>query len=48
MALGRAIKQYAKFQHQEIMLCMVKLNDLEDMAEPPFEGAPVDSSSTLL
>ena len=42
--LGRATKQYAKFQQLEIMRCMVKLNDLEDMAEPPLYGVPEASA----
>lgn len=29
------------------MRCMVKLNDLEDMAEPPLDGAPEASSSAM-
>lgn len=47
MALGRAIKQYAKFQRREKMRCMVKLNDLEDMVEPPLDGVPKASSSAM-
>ena len=38
-ALGRAIKQFAKFQRHEIMCGMVKLNGLEDMAESPLNGS---------
>ena len=38
-AIGRAIKLFAKFQRHEIMGGMVKLNDLEDMAEPPLHGS---------
>lgn len=34
--LGRVIKQFAKFERREIMRGMVKLNELEDMAEPPL------------
>jgi hypothetical protein len=45
--LGRDIKQLAKFQRREIMRGMVKLNDLEDMAEPPLNGIPEASSSVL-
>ena len=29
------------------MRCMVKLNDLEDMAESPLDGAPEASSSAM-
>jgi hypothetical protein len=43
MVMFRAIKQFSKFQCREIMRCIVKLNDLEDMVEPPLEGAPVAS-----
>ena len=43
--LGRTIKQFAKFQRCEIMRGMVKLNDLEDMAEPPMNGGLEASSS---
>ena len=37
-AIDRAIKSFTKFQHREIMRKLVKLCDLEDMAEPPFHG----------
>ena len=47
MALGHAIKKYAKFQRREITRCMVKLNDLEDMAEPPLDGVPKSSSLAM-
>ena len=47
MALGHAIKKYAKFQHREIMRCMVKLNHLEDMVEPPLDGVLEASSSAM-
>ena len=45
MALGRAIKMFAKFQRREIMHCMVKLNDLEELAKPPLGGAPIALTS---
>jgi hypothetical protein len=48
MALGQAIKMFAKFQCQEIMPCMVKLNDLEELAKPPLGGAPLDSTLASL
>ena len=48
MVLGQAIKQFAKFQRREIMRCMVKLNDLEDMAEPPLKGALIALTLALL
>jgi hypothetical protein len=38
-AVGRTIKQFAKFQRREIMHGMVKLNDLEDMAKPPLHDS---------
>ena len=44
--LGHTIKQFAKFQRREIMRGMVKLNDLEDLAEPPLDGGPKSSSLT--
>ena len=37
-AIGRAIKSLVKFQRHEIMRGLVKLGDLEDMAEPPLHG----------
>lgn len=40
LVLSRAIKMFTKFQRREIMYCMVKLNDLEDLAEPPLGGTP--------
>ena len=45
--LGHTIKQYTKFQHREIMRCMVKLNNLEDLAKPPLDGVLKASSSAL-
>lgn len=39
MTIGRAIKSLAKFQHREIMRRLVKLGDLEDIAEPPLHGS---------
>ena len=47
MALGHAIKKYAKFQCREIMRCIVKLNDLEDMVEHPLDGVPEALSSAM-
>lgn len=38
-AIGRAIKMFVKFQRREIMRGMVKLNDLEDLAEPLLHGS---------
>ena len=37
--IGRAIKSLAKFQHREIMRGLVKLGDLEDLADPPLLGS---------
>ena len=37
--IGRAIKSLAKFQRHEIMCGLVKLGDLEDMAEPTLHGS---------
>ena len=47
MVLGRAIKMFAKFQRREIMCCMVKLNDLEELAKLPLGGTSGASSSAL-
>ena len=38
---------FAKFQRREIMHCMVKLNNLEELAEPPLGGTPGASTSEL-
>ena len=38
LSLGRAIKSFAKFQHREMMRGLVKLDELEDVAEPPLGG----------
>ena len=43
--LGRAVNLYARFQHREIMRCMVKINDLEEQAEPPLSGTLGASTS---
>lgn len=43
--LGRAIKAFAKFQHREIMRSLVKVNDLEELVEPPLGGVPEASTS---
>ena len=40
MTLGRAIKSFVKFQRWEIMRGLVKLNDLEEVVEPPLGGTP--------
>lgn len=45
LVLGRAIKLYVRFQRREIMRCMVKINDLEELVEPPLGGTP--DASTL-
>jgi len=36
---------YARFQCREIMQCLVKINDLEEQAEPPLSGMMGASSS---
>ena len=38
LVLGCAVKMYARFQRHEIMRCMVKINDLEELADPPLSG----------
>ena len=45
LALGRAVKAYAKFQCREIMRGLVKVNDLEELADPPLGGVPEASTS---
>lgn len=44
-ALGQVVKLYSRFQRREIMRCMVKINDLEEEAEPPLSGM-MDSSTS--
>ena len=39
------MKLYARFQHRKIMRCMVKINDLEEQADPLLSGMLVDSTS---
>lgn len=46
LALRRAIKAYAKFQHREIMRSLVKVNDLEELVEPPLGGVLEASTSS--
>ena len=38
---------YARFQRHEIMRCMLKLNDLEELVEPPLGGTSGASTSGL-
>lgn len=38
LSLSSAVKSFAKFQRREMMRGLVKLNELEDVAEPPFGG----------
>ena len=37
--IGKAIKALAKFQRREVMRGLVKLGDLEDLADPPSIGS---------
>ena len=37
--IGKAIKALAKFQRREVMHGLVKLGDLEDLADPPSLGS---------
>ena len=37
-AISKAIKSFAKFQRCKIMRGLVKLGELEDLAEPPLHG----------
>lgn len=34
--MGHVVKMLVKFLRREIVRCMVKLNDLEDLVEPPM------------
>lgn len=36
LSVGRVVKSFAKFQRREMMRGLVKLNELEDVAEPPL------------
>ena len=45
LVLDRAVKMYARFQRCEIMRCMVKINDLEELAKPPLSGTLGASTS---
>ena len=38
LSLDRAVKSYAKFQRREMMRGLVKLNELEEVVEPPLGG----------
>lgn len=38
LVLRWVVKIYARFQHREIMRCIVKINDLEELVEPPLSG----------
>ena len=38
LALGRAVEVFGKYQWREAMRCMVKLQDLVDLEEPPLGG----------
>ena len=38
LSLGRAVKSHAKFQRRDMMRELVKLNELEEVAEPPLGG----------
>jgi hypothetical protein len=38
---------FVKFQQREIMQCMVKLNDLDELVEPLLEGTPGTSTLEL-
>ena len=43
--IGKAIKALAKFQRREVMRGLVKLGDLEDLADPPSIGSFATSLS---
>ena len=46
MTIGRAIKSLVKFQRCEIMHGLVKLGDIEDMAEPRLHGSMATPPAT--
>ena len=43
--IGKSIKALAKFQRREVMHGLVKLGDLEDLADPPSLGSYATPSS---
>jgi hypothetical protein len=43
--IGKAIKALEKFQRREVMRGLVKLGDLEDLADPPSLGSYTTPSS---
>ena len=45
LVLGQAVKMYAWFQCREIMRCMVKINDLEELSKLPLSGTLGASTS---
>ena len=47
LSLGRVVKSFAKFQRREMMRGLVKLNELEDVAEPSLGGNKETTVSRL-
>ena len=47
LSLGRVVKYFAKFQRREIMRGLVKLNEMEEVAETPLGGLPEASSLSM-
>jgi hypothetical protein len=45
LVLRQVVKMYAQFQLQNIMQFMVKINNLEELAEPPLSGMLGTSTS---
>ena len=45
-ALGKAVKQFTRFQRREFMHSLVKINDLEEMVELPLSSDAWASTST--
>ena len=46
LLLEQEVKMYARFQRREIMRCMVKINDLEELYEPSLSGTLGASTSS--
>lgn len=45
--VGQVVKSYIKFQRREMMRALVKLNELEEVVEPPLGGLLEASASSM-